>query len=69
MKHMKNTLKLIALLFTIGGTCLFVTGCDGNMEDAAESTGDAVENAADETTDAVQNAAEETGDAVEDATD
>ena len=68
MKQTKNALKLIALLFTIGGTALFVTGCDGNMEDAADSTGDAIENAADETTDAAQNAAEETGDAVEDAT-
>jgi len=58
MKNTKKALRLLALLFTIGGTCLFVTGCDSHMEDAAESTGDAIEDAA-----------EETGDAVEDATD
>ena len=69
MKQTQKLLKLLALLFAIGGTSLFMAGCDGNMEDAAENTGDAVENAADETTDAVKNAAEETGDAVEDATD
>lgn len=69
MKQMKNVLKLIALLFTIGGTFLFLTGCDGNVEDAADSTGDSIENAADEATDAVENAAEEAGDAIEDATD
>jgi len=69
MKQIKKPLQLLALLFAIGGTSLFVTGCDGNMEDAADSTGDAIQNAADETGDAVENAAEEAGDAVENATD
>ncbi|MBC2601285.1 hypothetical protein [Puniceicoccus vermicola] len=68
MKQTKKALQLLALLLTIGGSAFVMTGCDGNMEDAADNTGDAIENAADETTDAVQDAAEETGDAVEDAT-
>ncbi len=68
MKQTQKALKLLALLLTIGGTSFFLAGCDSNMEDAAENTGDAIENAADETTDAVKDAAENTGDAVEDAT-
>ncbi|MGE9289439.1 MAG: hypothetical protein ACQKBT_00525 [Puniceicoccales bacterium] len=69
MKQTKKALQILALLFTIGGTSLALTGCDSNMENAAENTGDAIENAAENTTDAVQDAAENTGDAVEDATD
>jgi predicted small secreted protein len=57
-----STLSLITVL-TLGSFAL--VGCeDNNMEDAADSLGDAVENTSDHIGDAVEDAA----DSVEDAT-
>ncbi|MDQ8187594.1 hypothetical protein [Pelagicoccus sp. SDUM812002] len=60
----KSNTFLLSLLAVIG-SALFFVGCadDNDLEDAAESTGDAIEDAADNTGDAVEDAADEVKDA------